>query len=238
MAVVQVLAFGRMKPGMDMEAFASSYIDTGDASIFVRRGGSGQPLLLLHGFPQTHLMWRDVAPRLARTFTVVCADLRGYGQSSCPPSTPDHSPYSKRAMAKDAVTVMETLGFRSFSVAGHDRGARVAYRLAMDSPDRVRRVAVLDIVPTAEVWARADWRLALSFWPWSMLAQPEPLPERILAAAPEAIVDHALNAWGTPAETFPREVRDAYVSALRRQDHAHAICEEYRAASTLDCAHD
>jgi haloacetate dehalogenase len=238
MAVVQVISFGRTKPGMDMEAFASSFIDTGDASIFVRRGGSGPPLLLLHGFPQTHLMWRDVAPRLARTFTVVCADLRGYGQSSCPPSRPDHSPYSKRAMAKDAVAVMDALGCSTFSVAGHDRGARVAYRLALDYPDRVDRIAVLDIVPTADVWDRADSRFALSFWPWSVLAQPEPLPEQLLMAGAEAIVDDALSSWGTPAETFSREVRTAYVNALRSRENAHAICEEYRAAFSLDRAHD
>jgi haloacetate dehalogenase len=195
-------------------------------------------LLLLHGFPQTHLMWRDVAPRLARAFTVVCADLRGYGRSSCPPSSPDHSPYSKRAMANDAIAVMESLGFQSFSVAGHDRGARVAYRLALDHPERVQRVAVLDIVPTADVWARADSRFAMSFWPWTLLAQPEPLPERILMAAAEAIVDDAMNSWGTSADAFPADIRAAYVSALRAPDHAHAICEEYRAASTLDRAHD
>jgi len=223
---------------MQVEAFASAHIDTGDASIFVRFAGSGPPLLLLHGFPQTHLMWRDVAPALARNFTVVCADLRGYGQSSCPPSAPDHAPYSKRAMAKDAVAVMEKLGFRAFSVAGHDRGARVAYRLALDSPDRVRRVAVLDIVPTADAWDRADSRFALSFWPWSVLAQASPFPEQLLTHAPEAIVDHALSAWGTSAATFPPEVRRAYVSSIRAPDRAHAICEEYRAASTLDLAHD
>jgi haloacetate dehalogenase len=221
-----------------MDGFSTSHIDTGDASIFMRSGGSGPPLLLLHGFPQTHLMWRDVAPRLARTFTVVCADLRGYGQSSCPPSSPDHGAYSKRTMARDMVAVMEKLGFQKFSVAGHDRGGRVAYRLALDHPGRVQRIAVLDIVPTADAWTRADWRFALSFWPWSLLAQPEPLPEQMLMAASEVIVDHALNAWGTAGETFPPEVRAAYVSALRRPDHAHAICEEYRAASTLDRVHD
>jgi haloacetate dehalogenase len=221
-----------------MEGFAASHIDTGEASIFVRYGGTGPPLLLLHGFPQTHLMWRDVASRLARHFTVVCADLRGYGQSSCPPSSPDHGAYSKRAMARDAVAVMEKLGFQKFSVAGHDRGGRVAYRLALDHPGRVHQVAVLDIVPTAEAWARADSRFALSFWPWSLLAQPEPLPEQLLMAAPEAIVDHAVNTWGTAGDTFPADIRAAYVSALRRPGHAHAICEEYRAACTLDRAHD
>jgi haloacetate dehalogenase len=151
---------------------------------------------LLHGFPQTHLMWRRVAPRLARHFTVVCADLRGYGRSGCPASTSDHAPYAKRAMAQDMVSVMAQLGLARFSVAGHDRGGRVAYRLALDHPSRVARLAVLDILPTATVWDRADARFALAYWPWSLLAQPEPLPERILAAAPEAIVDHALGGWG------------------------------------------
>jgi haloacetate dehalogenase len=221
-----------------MDEFGSSHIDTGEVSIFVRSRGTGPPLLLLHGFPQTHLMWRDVAPRLARTFTVVCADLRGYGDSGCPPSTEDHAPYSKRAMAKDMVDVMEKLGFPKFSVAGHDRGARVAYRLALDHPGRVDRVAVLDIVPTADAWTRADSRFALSFWPWSLLAQPEPLPEKMVMAAADAIVDDALNTWGSPTGTFAADVRAAYVTALRSPGHAHAICEEYRAGATIDLTHD
>jgi haloacetate dehalogenase len=175
---------------------------------------------------------------LGRTFTVVCADLRGYGESGCPPSSPDHAPYSKRAAAKDMVAVMEMLGFPNFSVAGHDRGARVAYRLALDHPERVHRLAVLDIAATADVWTRADSRFALSFWPWSLLAQPEPLPEQLLMAAPEAIIDNALNAWGTSAEVIPAEVRAAYVDALRNPERAHAICEEYRAAASIDLAHD
>jgi haloacetate dehalogenase len=193
---------------------------------------------LLHGFPQTHLMWRGVAPLLARNFTVVCADLRGYGRSGCPVSTPDHAPYAKRAMAQDMVTVMERLGFSRFSLAGHDRGGRVAYRMALDHPNRVDRLAVLDILPTETVWERADARFALAFWPWSLLAQPEPLPERILAAAPEAIVDDALGRWGSPSAVFPPEIRAAYVQALRDPTHAHAICEEYRAAATIDREHD
>jgi haloacetate dehalogenase len=221
-----------------MDGFGSSHVDTGEVSIFVRSRGTGPPLLLLHGFPQTHLMWRDVAPRLARAFTVVCADLRGYGDSGCPPSTADHAPYSKRAMAKDMVVVMEKLGFPKFSVAGHDRGARVAYRLALDHPERVDRVAVLDIVPTADVWARADSRFALSFWPWSLLAQPEPLPEKMVMAAADAIVDDALNTWGSPAGIFTAGVRAAYVAALRSPGRAHAICEEYRAGATIDLTHD
>ena len=221
-----------------MEGFESIEIDTGEARIFVRRAGSGPPLLLLHGFPQTHLMWRGVAPALARDFTVVCADLRGYGRSSCPASAPDHGPYAKRALARDMVRVMEALGFVRFSLAGHDRGGRVAYRLALDHPQRVERLAVLDILPTETVWARADARLALGYWPWSRLAQPEPLPERLLAAAPEAVVDNALGSWGSPAGAFGEDVRAAYVDALRDAAHVHAICEEYRAAATIDRAHD
>jgi haloacetate dehalogenase len=221
-----------------LENFASQQIDTGDTTIFVRSSGSGAAWLLLHGFPETHLMWRGVAPALARRFTVVCADLRGYGQSGCPASTPDHAAHAKRAMARDMAAVMERLGFPRFSVAGHDRGARVATRLALDHPDRVERLAVLDIVPTEAAWSQADARFALAFWPWSLLAQPAPLPERILAAAADAIVDDALSGWGTPAAVFPADVRAAYVDALRDPSHAHAICEEYRAAATLDREHD
>jgi haloacetate dehalogenase len=183
-------------------------------------------------------MWRNVAPLLARDYTVVCADLRGYGRSGCPASMPGHAPYAKRSMARDMVTVMERLGFRRFCVAGHDRGGRVAYRLALDHPERVERLAVLDILPTETVWARADARFALAYWPWSLLAQPEPLPERILTAAAEAIIDDALGGWGSPAAIFPSEVRTVYVEALRDPRHAHGICEEYRAAATIDREHD
>jgi haloacetate dehalogenase len=221
-----------------LDRFKTEQVETDHASIFVRWAGSGPPILLLHGFPQTHLMWRHVAPPLAQDFTVVCADLRGYGRSSCPASTPDHAPYAKRAMAQDMVTVMERLGFPHFFVAGHDRGGRVAYRMALDHPHRVRRLAVLDVLPTETVWDRADAKFALGFWPWSLLAQPEPLPERILATAAEAIIDDALGGWGTPSAAFPPEARAAYVEALRDPAHAHAICEEYRAAATVDREHD
>jgi len=221
-----------------MEDTRRAYVDTGEASIFVTSAGQGPPLLLLHGFPQTHLMWRDVARALSQDFTVVCADLRGYGRSSCPPSDAGHASYSKRAMARDAVSVMRSMGFDSFAVAGHDRGGRVAYRLALDHPGRVTRIAVLDIVPTASAWARVEARLALAFWPWTLLAQDAPLPETLIAAAPHAVVDHALSAWGSNAHSFPPEVRAAYVDALRDPAHVHAICEEYRAAATLDRDHD
>jgi haloacetate dehalogenase len=221
-----------------MDGFEAAEIDAGEARIFARWSGAGPPVLLLHGFPETHLMWRDVAPLLARSFTVVCADLRGYGRSSCPPSSADHEPYSKRAMARDMAALMAALGFGRFHVAGHDRGARVAYRLALDSPDRVERLAVLDIVTTADAWERADARLALGYWPWSILAQAAPLPERLLSAAPEAVLDAALGGWGTPSSVFPVAVREAYLQPLRDPAHVHAICEEYRAAGTLDWQHD
>ena len=208
-----------------------------ETCIHLRHFGSGPAVLLLHGFPQTHLMWRSVAPLLARAHTVICPDLRGYGRSGCPSSRPDHAPFSKRAMARDMVSVMGRLGFPRFSVAGHDRGGRVAYRLALDHPQRVERLAVLDILPTAEVWQRADRRLA-AFWPWSLLAQPEPLPERLISAAPDAVVDDALGNWGSPSEAFGPDVRAAYIDALRDPARVHSICEEYRAAATLDVEHD
>jgi haloacetate dehalogenase len=221
-----------------MDDFEAAEIETGETRIFARWAGQGPPVLLLHGFPETSLMWRAVAPILARRFTVVCADLRGCGRSGCPPSAPDHAPYAKRAMAQDMVVVMQRLGFERFSLAGHDRGGRVGYRLALDHPERVDRLAVLDILPTETVWDRADARFALGYWPWTLLAQPAPLPERLLAAAAEAVVDNALGEWGSSAATFPPEVRAAYVEALRDPAHVHAICEEYRAAATLDREHD
>jgi haloacetate dehalogenase len=221
-----------------LDDFEASTVCVRETSIFLRRGGSGRPLVLLHGFPETHLMWHRVAAELAERFTVICADLRGYGSSGKPASASDHAPYAKRALARDVAELMDALGFAHFGVAGHDRGARVAYRLALDYPDRVERLAVLDIVPTAEAFARADARLALAYWPWALLAQPEPLPERLLAANPEAIVENALESWGSDAQSFPPRIRAAYVDALRDPATVHAICEEYRAAATLDVAHD
>jgi haloacetate dehalogenase len=227
-----------MTSAVTFEDFEAIEVQAEETTIFLRRFGSGSAVLLLHGFPQTHVMWRSVAPLLARHFAVICADLRGYGRSGCPASRSDHSPYAKRAMANDMVSVMAQLGFPRFSMAGHDRGGRVAYRLALDHPQHVERLAVLDIVPTADTWERADKTLATAFWPWSLLAQPEPLPERLISAAPDAVVDHALGGWGSPANAFGAEVRAAYIDALRDRARVHAICEEYRAAATLDHEHD
>jgi haloacetate dehalogenase len=222
-----------------MLALDSSVVDTGASTIHIERGGSGPPVLLLHGFPETLAMWRDVAPLLADRFSVVCADLRGYGRSGCPPSADDHAPYSKRELARDMVAVMTKLGFERFSIAGHDRGGRVAYRAALDHPQRVERLAVLDVVPIDSAWDRADDRLALGFWPWSLLAQPEPFPERLVGAAPEAVIDQALSReWGTPSDAFDDDARAQYLAQLQDPDHLHAICEEYRAAASIDREHD
>jgi len=221
-----------------MDNFSTQRIETDDATIFIRMGGSGPPLLLLHGFPETHVMWRELAPLLSRKFTVVVADLRGYGQSSCPPDSGDHAAYSKRTMGNDMVAVMRQLGFSCFSVVGHDRGARVAYRMALDHPDAIGRLVVCDIVPTSIAWEKADARAMLGFWPWSMLAQPAPLPERVLETCAEVIVDNACGQWGSSPDTFPAEVRHLYSKSLSDPQHAHAICEEYRAAATIDRKHD
>jgi haloacetate dehalogenase len=220
------------------DGFETSVVDVGATTIFIRRKGNGRPLLLLHGFPQTHLMWHRVAPPLADGFAVVCADLRGYGASGKPPSRADHAPYAKSAMALDMVRMMEAQGYARFSVAGHDRGGRVAYRMALDHPDRIERLAALDIIPTGEALRRADVRLALDYWPWSLLAQPEPLPERLIAADPEIVVDDAIGGWGSDRASFPPQVRAAYIAALRDTATVHAICEEYRAAATIDFARD
>ena len=210
------------------EGFAQADIDTGEAVIRVRHGGSGPPLLLLHGYPQTHVMWHQVAPRLARDFTVVAPDLRGYGDSSKPPTAPDHAPYSKRAMARDQIAVMEQLGFERFAVAGHDRGGRVAYRLALDHPERVRKLAVLDIIPTGEAFRRADRAFGLGYWHWFFLAQPDDLPERLITADPDA---YYLR-WFSDA--FAPEAVAEYRRCFRDPATTHTMCEDYRAGATID----
>ena len=220
------------------EGFDQASIDTGEAVIRVRHGGSGPPLLLLHGIPETHVMWHKVAPRLARRFTVVAADLRGYGDSSKPPTTPDHAPYAKRAMARDGIEVMRQLGFDAFFVAGHDRGARCAYRMALDHPDQVRKLAVLDIVPTGDALRRANADFARDFWVWFFLAQPADLPERLIGANPDVLLDYMLQGWCAISGSVEPAARSEYARAFREPATIHAICEEYRAAITLDFQHD
>jgi haloacetate dehalogenase len=222
------------------ESFASRRLATPRGEIHARVGGDGPPLLLLHGYPETHLMWHAVAPALAEHFTVVAADLPGYGESFRPIPGPDHAPHSKRALAGDLTAAMAQLGFEAFDLAGHDRGGRVAYRLALDAPARVRRLAVLDVVPTGEVWARADRRLALGYWHWGFLAQPAPLPERLILGDPDAFFEHAVMRMGIERSggRFPDAVLDAYRAQLRDPAAVSAMCEDYRAGATIDTALD
>ena len=210
------------------EGFRLSTIDTGEAMIRLRQGGSGPPLLLLHGNPQTHVMWHKLAPRLAERFTVVATDLRGYGDSSKPADAPDHAPHSKRAMARDQIAVMRQLGFARFFVAGHDRGGRCAYRMALDHPDAVAKLAVLDIIPTGEHFRRTDMRFAMAYWHWFFLAQPYPLPEQLIGADPDWYCLRGRR------HLFDPEALAEYLRCFRNPDTRHAICEDYRAGATID----
>lgn len=214
------------------EGFTLSNIDTGEATIRVRHGGSGPPLLLLHGHPQTHAMWHKVAPRLAEHFTVVAPDLRGYGGSSKPPTTPDHEPYSKRAMARDGVEVMRQLGFERFYVAGHDRGARCAYRMALDHPERVLKLAVLDIIPTGEAFRRANMEFGLGFWHFFFLAQPYDMPEKLIGADPDYFYWRRHNP--EPPAYFGAEAFEDFRRSFTNPETIHAMCEDYRAGATFD----
>lgn len=220
------------------EDFTSCRVTTSGAEIFLRQAGRGPAVLLLHGYPQTHVIWHRVAPVLAERFTVVCPDLRGYGASHGPPSDPSHAPYSKRAMALDLVEVMDTLGFPRFAVVGHDRGARVAYRLTLDHAARVAALGVLDIIPTVETWNRTDMRRALQAFHWQLLAQPEPLPERLIGADPDFFLEWLLRSWAAPGFAFAPAALAAYREAFRNPEVIHATCEDYRAGATLDHQHD
>ena len=204
--------------------------------IFARVGGNGPPLLLLHGYPQTHLIWNQIAPALAREFTVVAADLRGYGQSSCPRGDGGRRTYSKRSMGEDMMAAMMALGHERFAVAGHDRGARVAYRMALDHPEAVTHLAVLDILPTLEVWQRITADAAIAAYHWSFLAQPYPLPETLIATDPAYYVVHTLESWTAAKnlECFGFDALSAYKSALDDPMRIHAVCEDYRAGARID----
>lgn len=219
------------------DGFTLEHIDTGEAILRVRHGGSGPPLLLPHGHPQTHVCWHAVAPRLARDFTVVCPDLRGYGASSKPPTAPAHEPYSKRALARDMLALMQGLGYERFAVAGHDRGGYVSYRLALDHPERVSKLAVLDIVPAGEAWRRADDRFMLRWWHWAFMAQPAPLAETFFGANPDVYY------FRNGRERFHPEALADYLRAVHDPATVHArckdySCEDYRANATCDRAAD
>lgn len=218
--------------------FESRRVRTAGAEVHLVAGGSGPPLLLLHGYPQTHAMWHKVAPRLAATHTVVCADLRGYGDSSKPAADQTHAAYSKRAMAQDMVEVMDALGFDRFGVAGHDRGGRVAHRLARDHRRRISRLAVLDISPTLTMYSRTDKAFASAYYHWFFLIQPFDLPERLIGADPVYYLRRKIGAWSGKGAHFDPAALAEYERCFRNPETIHATCEDYRAAASIDLEHD
>ena len=221
-----------------LETFSFETRIIGETDIAFRMAGDGPPLLLLHGFPQTNVMWHKIAPSLAENFTVIAADLRGYGDSSAPGSTPDHATYAKRAMANDMIGLMNSLGHDRFMVAGHDRGGRVAHRMARDHAERVSRIAVLDIAPTAAMYGQTDMRFATAYYHWFYLIQPAPLPERMIGADPEFYLRSKCGQWGRTSGAITDAAFADYLRCFRQPDRIHAMCEDYRAAATIDLAHD
>lgn len=222
--------------------FESQYIATEEGSIFARIGGpkSGKPLVLLHGFPQTHVMWHRIAPALAKTHRVIAMDLRGYGWSSVPRSDESHTVYSKREMAKDVIRVAEALGHTQFALVGHDRGARVAYRLALDHPGRLSKLVLLDIIPTIAMWERMDAKRAMQVYHWSFLAQEAPMPETLIGKAPTEWLEHTLASWthSKDLSAFDARALAHYRAFFSDPARIHAVCEDYRAGATRDAEAD
>lgn len=218
--------------------FSTRRVRTSGTEIHCEIGGRGPPLLLLHGYPQTHAMWHRLAPALAQTYTVVCPDLRGYGDSGKPVSDAAHAPYSKRAMALDMVELMRELGMPRFRLAGHDRGGRVAHRLCVDHPESVERVAVLDISPTRLMYGKTDRAFATAYYHWFFLIQPFDLPEKLIGADPLFYLRKKTGGWGSAANIFDARAFAEYERCFARPETIHATCEDYRAAASIDLEHD
>ncbi|HYD55860.1 MAG TPA: alpha/beta hydrolase [Burkholderiales bacterium] len=221
-----------------LPGFTERKIRTSGATIHLEWGGEGPPVLLLHGYPESRVMWHKVAPQLARDYTVVCADLRGYGDSSKPKGQPDHSNYSKRAMAQDMVEVMDALGHRAFHVVGHDRGARVAHRMARDHGARVKTLTVLDISPTLKMYQSTNIQFAKAYWHWFFLIQESPLPERMLKGQVPWYIFMRLGRGKSGLKYFDKRAIAEYARAFSDSRTIHATCEDYRAAATIDLVHD
>jgi haloacetate dehalogenase len=219
------------------EGFRQVRVNTGDVTINAGVGGQGEPLLLLHGYPQTHVIWHKIAPRLAEHFTVVAADLRGYGDSDKPEGALDHSNYSKRTLARDQVELMRQLGYNKFYLAGHDRGGRVAHRLVLDHPDRVLKLAVLDISPTKKMYEGTNREFAQAYYHWFFLIQPKPLPETLLASNAQFYLLKKIGSGTAGLEPFTPEALNEYLRCFT-PDMIHASCEDYRASSSIDLEHD
>lgn len=219
--------------------FQHGTTNVGDVDIAYVTAGSGPPVLLLHGYPQTKAMWAQVAPLLAEHFTVVAADLRGYGHSSKPPCAPDMSTYSFRAMARDQVSLMQALGHSSFHMVGHDRGARTAHRMSLDHPHALRSLTVMDIIPTSDVFALTDKQLAMTYWHWFFLAQPAPFPQTLINANPDLFYETCLLGWGkAQLSDFNADQLADYRRSWHDPAMVHASCSDYRAAATIDSTHD
>lgn len=220
------------------EGFQEHLIPVNDGEISIRVGGEGPPLLLLHGYPQTSAMWHRLAPALAKDFTVVAADLRGYGRSFKPPSDPVHEAYSKRSMAADMLMVMHAMGHDRFCIGAHDRGARVAHRLAADRPDAVVALSVLDVAPTREMYDQAGTGFAMDYWHWYWLIQPAPFPEKLISADPDWFWCKKCCSGSAGTSPFVRQALEEYLAAFRDPATIHASCEDYRAAIGIDIDHD
>ena len=221
------------------EKFEKQYINVAkNINIAICSKGAGPPLLLLHGYPQTGYMWHKIAPRLAEDFTVVVADLRGYGDSDKPTSSEDHAVYSKRAMAADMMAVMTALGHSQFFIAGHDRGGRVAHRLVRDYPQAVTKLAVLDIAPTAMMYDTTDMHFATSYYHWFFLIQPAPFPETLIGSDPKFFLESKMQHWGKDRTAITNDAFDEYLRCFSNPDTIHASCEDYRASASIDLEHD
>lgn len=218
--------------------FTHTQVSRGDVSVNLVHGGSGPPLLLIHGYPQTHAIWHWVAPALADHFHLICPDLRGYGDSSKPEGLADHSNYSKREMAADMIAVMEHLGYQRFAVAGHDRGARVTHRLALDYPERIERACVMDIAPTLHMFDHTDQAFATGYYHWFFLIQPDGLPEHLIGKDPDYYLNEKLKRWAAPGADFAPGPRAEYLRCFRDPAAIHGSCEDYRAAAGIDLEHD
>lgn len=219
--------------------FATAQRDVNGVTIHFQHGGSGPPLLMLHGYPQTHVIWHKIADRLAQYFTLVMPDLRGYGDSSKPAGAIDHANYSKRVMAQDMVALMNALGHARFQLCGHDRGGRVAHRLALDHRAAVERLMLIDIAPTLTMYEATDKAFATFYYHWFMLIQPAPLPETLIGSNAEFFLDYTLGSWGSNGASFiTPEAMSAYRRAFCTAETIHATCEDYRASAGIDLVHD
>ncbi|PCI16852.1 MAG: alpha/beta hydrolase [Piscirickettsiaceae bacterium] len=227
-----------MITSLKLNGFNYTRIKTRGAEINVASAGKGSPLLLLHGYPQNHLMWHKIAPALREKFHLICPDLRGYGDSSKPLGDEQHQTYSKREMANDMIDVMHQFGYNKFFVAGHDRGARVTHRMALDYPDKILKAAVLDIVPTYEMFTQLDQAVATGYYHWLFLIQDNGLPEHLIGLDPDFYLKDKLNRWSHYPEQFDERIVHDYLRCFRNLDMIHATCEDYRAAASIDLTHD